>query len=164
MYSLRQNHSVGTKIIDHLTVTFDLHFENFNLAHNFWTVRGRDFIFHMCIPCDKTFPLVPNLLTAWPSVTFDLHFDLSICIKFFDFVTMTGFLPTYENLILDHNFFTVKGRAYIFHMCSPCDMTFLSVPKNYPFYLDCNLGPWYCQPGASMFHKHILFHNRFWLG
>ena len=38
-------------------------YKNFNLAHNSWTALGRAFIFHMCIPCDKTFPWVPKFLT-----------------------------------------------------------------------------------------------------
>ena len=37
-----------------------------NLFNNFWTVKGKALIFHMCIPCDITFPSVPNLLTSWP--------------------------------------------------------------------------------------------------
>ena len=36
-------------------MTFDLHFENFNSAHNFLTIRHRAFIFGMCVPYDKTF-------------------------------------------------------------------------------------------------------------
>ena len=34
--------------------------KNFNLAYNTWTTIGGAFIFHMCIPCDKTFPWVPK--------------------------------------------------------------------------------------------------------
>ena len=37
--------------------------KNFNLAYNSWTIIGRAFIFHMCIPCDKTPPWVPKFLT-----------------------------------------------------------------------------------------------------
>ena len=37
--------------------------KNFNLAYNSWTTVDAVFIFHMCIPCDKTFPWVPQLLT-----------------------------------------------------------------------------------------------------
>ena len=37
--------------------------KNFNLAYNSLTTIGRAFIFHMCIPCDKTFPWVPKFLT-----------------------------------------------------------------------------------------------------
>ena len=33
--------------------------KNFNLGHNFPTITDRDLIFHMCIPCDKTFDMVP---------------------------------------------------------------------------------------------------------
>ena len=38
-------------------------YKNFNLAYNSWTTIGRAFIFHMCIPCDKTFPNVLKFLT-----------------------------------------------------------------------------------------------------
>ena len=78
--------------------------KNFNLGHNFWTVIGTAFIFHMCIPCDKTFPLVPKFVTL--TMTFDLYF---------------------ENF--DHNYWTITDMAFIFHMCIPCDNTFPSVPK-----------------------------------
>ena len=37
--------------------------KNFNLAYISWTTIGRAFIFHMCIPCDKTFPRLPKFLT-----------------------------------------------------------------------------------------------------
>ena len=33
--------------------------KNFNLGHNLWTTPDRTFIFHMCIPCDKTFHIIP---------------------------------------------------------------------------------------------------------
>ena len=33
--------------------------KNFNLGHNFRTTSDRAFILHMCIPCDKTFHMVP---------------------------------------------------------------------------------------------------------
>ena len=33
--------------------------KSFNLGHNFQTIKDRAFIFHMCIPFDKTFHLVP---------------------------------------------------------------------------------------------------------
>ena len=36
---------------------------------------------------------------------------------------------TKKNFNLDHYFWTITGTATIFHMCIPCDMTFLSVPK-----------------------------------
>ena len=37
-----------------------------NLGYNFWTKRDKAFILHMCVPCDKTFLLVPKILTSWP--------------------------------------------------------------------------------------------------
>ena len=39
--------------------------KNFNLDYNLLTTIGsyRAFIFHMCVPCDKTFPWVPKFLT-----------------------------------------------------------------------------------------------------
>ena len=56
---------MGTKIFDLVTLTleFDLLLKNFNLGHSFLTRRGRAFIFHMYIPCDKAFPWVPKFLT-----------------------------------------------------------------------------------------------------
>ena len=32
--------------------------KNFNLGHNFQTIKDRAFILHMCIPCNKTFHMV----------------------------------------------------------------------------------------------------------
>ena len=59
--------SVGTIIFDPVTLTleFDPFFENFNLANNFWKLSARALIFHMSIPCDKTFPWVSLFLTLW---------------------------------------------------------------------------------------------------
>ena len=42
-----------------LTLTFDLLLKKFNLGHNFQTRRDRAFLLHMCIPCEKTFHMVP---------------------------------------------------------------------------------------------------------
>ena len=73
---------------------------NFNLANNFWTVsaRSRALIFHMNIPCDKTFWWVPF------------------------------FYPFFENFNFAYNFWTVSARALIFHMNILCDKTFPWVP------------------------------------
>ena len=49
-----------------LTLEFDLLFKNFKLANNFSIVSARASIFHMSIPCDKTFLLVPLFFTLWP--------------------------------------------------------------------------------------------------
>ena len=53
---------VSTETLVHLmtlTLKLDLLLRNFNLGHNFLTRRDRAFILHMCIPCDKTFHIVP---------------------------------------------------------------------------------------------------------
>ena len=53
---------VSTNIFYLLTFTgiFDLHVNNFNIDHKFWTVAGRAFIFdNFYIPSDKTFLSVP---------------------------------------------------------------------------------------------------------
>ena len=57
---------MGTKFFDLVTLTlkFDLLLKNLNLGHGFLTRRDRTFIFHMYIPCDKTFSWVPKFLTS----------------------------------------------------------------------------------------------------
>ena len=61
VYSLLQDLLHHATIFDLVTLTwkFDLLFKNFNLGHNLWTVGDRAFIFHMCIPCDKIFHIIP---------------------------------------------------------------------------------------------------------
>ena len=54
-----------------LTVTFDLVLKKFNIGHNSFVLRGRVFIFGMCVPYDKAFPMVQNVpyilnLWSWP--------------------------------------------------------------------------------------------------
>ena len=39
--------------------------KNFNLGHNFQTRSDKAFILHMCIPCDKTFHMVPLFWSLW---------------------------------------------------------------------------------------------------
>ena len=57
---------------------------NFNLANNFWTVNARALIFHMRIPCDKTFLWVPFFFTLWLSPWSLTHFlkTLNLLITF----------------------------------------------------------------------------------
>ena len=61
MYSLWQDLSHSAIIVDLVTLTlkFDLLLKNFNLGHYFQTRSDVAFILHMCIPCDKTFHMVP---------------------------------------------------------------------------------------------------------
>ena len=66
MYSLWPDISNGTIIFYLVTLKFDLLLKNFNLGHNFQTRRDRAFILQMCIPCDKTFHMVPLFFTLWP--------------------------------------------------------------------------------------------------
>ena len=42
-----------------LTVTFGLLLKNFNIGHNFFILWDKAFIFGMCVPYDKAFPMVP---------------------------------------------------------------------------------------------------------
>ena len=42
-----------------------LNFWKLQLAYNFWTVSARALIFHMGIPCDKTFLWIPIVFTLW---------------------------------------------------------------------------------------------------
>ena len=53
-----------------LTLEFDLHFENLNLADNLRMVNASALIFHMSFPCNKTFRWTPTYL----SFEFDLVF------------------------------------------------------------------------------------------
>ena len=56
-----QDLSDGNIYFEHvtLTVTSDLHLENFNSAHNFITIWRRAFILGRCVRYDKTFPMIP---------------------------------------------------------------------------------------------------------
>ena len=40
--------------------------ETLTFANKYWTVNARTLIFHMNIPCYKTFPWVPLFFTVWP--------------------------------------------------------------------------------------------------
>ena len=79
-------------------------------------MRARALIFHMSIPCDKTFPLVPLFFTLWPWPWSMTHFT--------------------KNFNLTNNSRTVTLRALIFHMSIPCDKTFRWVPSFF------TLWPW----------------------
>ena len=55
----RFRESVGTLNLIRLSVCLSVCHKNFNLGHNFWTITDRALILGMCVPCDKTFPVVP---------------------------------------------------------------------------------------------------------
>ena len=106
---------MGTTIFDivTLTLTFDLLLKYFSLGHSFLTRRGRAFVLHMYIPCDKTCPWITQFLTLWPwpwSLTFFK-----------------------KNFNLGHSFLTRRGRAFIFHICIPCSKIFNAVQSNMIF-------------------------------
>ena len=42
-----------------LSVCLSVCHKNFNIGHNFCTITDRALILGMCVPCDKTFPVVP---------------------------------------------------------------------------------------------------------
>ena len=67
-YSLWQDLSCGYHYFlpCDLDLGFDLFFDNFNLANNFWTVSARSLIFQMSDSWDKTFPWVPSFFNLWP--------------------------------------------------------------------------------------------------
>ena len=78
---------------------------HFWFAYNFFTFRGRAFIFAMWVPYDNTFPIVPSILSTWQAechleITFSrLYVCLSVRLSHFWFA---------------YNFFTFRGRAFIF--------------------------------------------------
>jgi hypothetical protein len=63
---------MGTKIFDLVTLTLvlDLLIKNFNLSYNFQIMSTKAWIFHMSIPCDKTFPWGQGFVTL--TLVFDL--------------------------------------------------------------------------------------------
>ena len=48
--------------------TVHLSAKNFNIGHNFCQVNYRTFIFHMCIPCGKTFSLLSISAMSKPNI------------------------------------------------------------------------------------------------
>ena len=95
MYSLRQDLSHHTITFDLVTLTlkFDLLSKNFNLGHNFPIRRARDFILHLCIPCDKSFQIISGLTYFSRTLTLAITFKpdelgLSYCICAFLVTTL----------------------------------------------------------------------------
>ena len=58
--------SEGTLNLIRLSVCPSVCHKNFNLSHNFWTIKDRAFIFHICIPYEETCPFIQQILTLWP--------------------------------------------------------------------------------------------------
>ena len=141
---------MGTKIFELVTLTlkFDLLSKNFNLGHNFLTRRGRAFVFHMCIPCSKTFNAVPWFfssdlgLAGWPTfkknvVDYDfwlrgvtyccyLHVHMVAAVKLCclsdNLVVLSVCLYvclSVVNFNLRYNFWTVGENDFIFGMHTP---------------------------------------------
>ena len=63
------------------------------------------------------------------SHVYSLWQDLSRHSIIFDPVTLTlKFDLLFKNFNLGHNLLTVRDRAFIFHMCVPCDQMFHTMP------------------------------------
>ena len=114
VYSLWQDLSHGTITFDLMTLTlkFDLLLKNFNLGRNFLTRRDRAFILHMCIPCDRTFHMVPWYLTLWP-----WHWSLTYFWKTLTLVAT--FLPEEIGLSYCTCVLLVTGRFTWYHSIWP---------------------------------------------
>ena len=133
-------HSVIPSLCHSVIPSFCHSLWNFNLANNFWTVNARALIFHMSIPCDKTFLWVPLFWTLWPWPWSMTHFlkTLTLLITFeqwvlelwyFTWVSLVirpfrvfhyvlplltftlEFDPCFENFNLANNFWTVSAWA-----------------------------------------------------
>jgi hypothetical protein len=114
-------------------------------------VCDRAFIFHMCVPYDKTFLLVPKF------VTLTLKFD-----------------SLFKNFNIGHIFWMASDRAFIFHMCVPYEKTFLLVPNfltlwSWPWSLahfsKTNIDHifWMASDRAFIFHICVPYDNTFLL-
>ena len=89
--------------------------KNFNLRHSFQTRRLGAFILHMCIPCDKTFHVIPKFLTLWPWPWRS---------------RLTYFL---KNFNLGHNYQTRRGRAFILKCVFRVTITFMWYTNFWPW-------------------------------
>jgi hypothetical protein len=125
-------------------------------THLVWFVGTRAFIFHMSIPCEKTFPWVSTFLTLtlmfdhlienfnlvyifWFVGIYEIwHFTCVFLVtrpysgyQKFDLVTFTLVCDLLiKNFNLGYNFWMASTRALIFHMGIPSDKTFQWVPTD----------------------------------
>ena len=108
-------HSVILSFCNSVILSFCPPLWNFNLANNFWTVSARALIFHMSIPCNKTFQWVPLFFTLWP-----WPWSLTYFLK-----TLT-LLITLEQWVLELWYFTwvfLVTRPFSgYHYFLPCDL------------------------------------------
>jgi hypothetical protein len=61
----------GLSVCQSFCLSICLSSKTLNIGHIFWMVRDRAFLFHMCVPYDKTLLLVPKCwpcnLDIWPT-------------------------------------------------------------------------------------------------
>lgn len=82
---------------------------NFNLCHNFWTIRDRDFIFSMHTPLIKYFQMTSRSMTLWPWLWHMLKIAFStVC----------------------HNFWSIGDRDFIFGMHTPPIKSFQTTARS----------------------------------
>ena len=134
-----------------LTLEFDLLFENYNLANNFWTLSATALIFHMNISSGKTrlyqcfwpydlylesftyFLKTLNLLITFEQRELELLYfrwafpvaqDFFLATNIFYLVTLTlEFDLLFENFNPADIFWTVSAIALIFYMSIPWENT-----------------------------------------
>ena len=109
--------SEGTLNLVHSSIPLSFCHKNFNLIHNFWTLRGRAFIFDIHIPCSSFLLFRPFLfyfLTL--TVTFDKLLNIS------------------ENFNICYNLWTIEDRAFIFHMFIPSRLVMMPLCSNQNFW------------------------------
>ena len=94
-----EHHFGITSSVVRPSVRLSVRLSHFWFAHNFLTLRDRTFIFGMCVPYDKMFPMITHVTLT---VTFDLHF---------------------ENVYSAHYFLTIRHRAFILGRCVPYHKT-----------------------------------------
>jgi hypothetical protein len=88
--------------------------KNFNIGHIFWMVNDRAFIFHMCVPYDRSFLLIPKSLTLWPWPWSLTHFPktLTLGISFeWHLIGLSYFIRV----------FLMTRPFYWYHNFWPCD-------------------------------------------
>jgi hypothetical protein len=110
-----------------------------NFGHIFWMVSDKTFIFHMCVPYDKTFLLEPNFFTFWPW-------------------SLTYFLKT------EHCPYLLNGKWYGFHISYACSLwQDLSIGSFKFWHLDFDLEFWwwwlpleFAAYGGICVSQHIL--------